>query len=132
MKTVVLLLTGFLFSFSISAQNTLILNELPKSKIDTSFQPDTNNYLSVIPGYKPYSLPNYNFYSNPPENLFSEYLSQNNLITKRYLKYNYKMPVIGFGGGASRMPFVAPDSTVKYPMKELRIVIIDDDKQPGK
>jgi hypothetical protein len=42
------------------------------------------------------------------------------------------MPVVGFGGGASHMPFVVPDSTVKYPIKELRIVIIDDDQEPGK
>ena len=132
MKPIVLLLMGFVFSFSVSAQNTLLLNELPKVKLDTILQLDTNKSLSVIPGYKPYSLPNHNFNFNAPGNQFNEYLSKNNLITKRYLKYNYKMPVVGFGGGASRMPFVVPDSAVKFPIKELRIVIIDDDKQPEK
>jgi hypothetical protein len=132
MKTVVFLIIGFVFSFSINAQNTLKLKELPKIKIDTSLQPDTNNYLSVIPGYKPFYLPDYKFYSNTPENKFSEYTNKNNLITKRYLRYNHKMPVIGFGGSASKIPFVSPDSTLNYPIKELRIVIIDEDKEPGR
>jgi hypothetical protein len=132
MKAIVLLFIGFLFSFSINAQNTFNLKELPEIDFDTIWHADTSRLLSLVPKFKLEPPQEYSFSSGAPENLYGINSNKKNLAIKKYLSYTYKMPVIKPSGNNWNMPIHIPDSTVNYFIRELRIGAIDEIIEPEK